>query len=272
MKPVVSVVMGYHNRASLLRRTLESYEHHYSDIRDQIELVIVDDGSANRDELPALLQEFKFKFKTYRLDRPGAGSRNPCIAYNKAADMASGDLINLTNPENIHLGPIIKDAIGLAKEGTYLVYACLSLNRSPKKYSDLPRNLSRYVDGNVIDCWYQHSVYNNRLLHFCTFIERGEFEKIGRFDERFAGGSGYDDNDLAQTIVSRGIKINYRDEIYCAHQPHERNWDQESTFKNLGVICEKWGFFPIEKWKVDQEQSQLEAAALSGRKPLFLRG
>ena len=48
--PYISVVMSYHNRANLLRTTLESYDYFYGGIRDKIEIVIIDDSSDDKEE------------------------------------------------------------------------------------------------------------------------------------------------------------------------------------------------------------------------------
>lgn len=255
--PAISVVMSYHNRANLLRTTLESYEYYYSDIREDLEIVIVDDSSDEPEELISVLRDFNFEFKTEYIDRKSKSPRNPCVPYNIAAGMASGEYLNLTNPENAHMGPILKDAMGKLVKDDYLVYGCMNLRGAPEYYSDLVGNLGNYVEPEPMAAWYQHSKLNNRLLHFCSVINREKFLEIGGFDNSFSDGSGYDDNDLIQSIVSAGLRINPVDSPYCAHQPHARNWDQESTFVNLEVIKNKWGFFPIDKWEFGNELAQL---------------
>lgn len=259
-KPKFSIVMSYHNRDDLLRTTLESYSFYYEDIKDEIEIVIVDDSSDDTGALASVLKDFDFKFQTSYIDRKRKYPRNPCVPYNIAARLATGDFLNLTNPENAHMGPILKDAKGRVSAGKYVVYACLNLKGKPGNYAELKGHLGVYVEPDPSASWYQHSRYNNRLLHFCTFIKREDFIRIGGFDEVLSDGSGYDDNDLIQTVVKNDLKVEAVDSLYCAHQPHSRNWDQESTFKNLGVMREKWGFLPIDKWKVGKEKEQLDEA------------
>ena len=235
--PYISVVMSYHNRANLLRTTLESYDYFYGGIRD----------------------------KTEYIDRRTKYPRNPCVPYNMAAKMARGHYLNLTNPENAHMGPIISDSLNRAGEKKYLVYGCLNLRGVPSDYYDLRNNLGVYVDPDPRNAWYQHSLTRNRLLHFCSVISRKEFLSFGGFDELLADGSGYDDNDLIQTVVDADFEIETIDSLYCAHQAHSRDWDQQSTMDNFKLIKEKWGFFPIESWIVGKEKSQLmEARKKSG--------
>jgi len=260
----ISIVMAYHNRADLLRTTLESYELLYSDIKDSIEIVIVDDSSDDREELTAVLADFSFEFKTDYLDRKDKAIRNPCVPYNMAIKMAEGEYVNLTNPENAHLGHIVQDALARACEDKYLIYACMNLKVKPEDYASLKGHLGRYVEPDPSQAWYQHSKYSNRLLHFCSVINRKRLLDIGGFDERLADGSGYDDNDLIQTVVGSGMEIENIDYPYCAHQPHSRNWDQDSTMYNLTIIKDKWGFFPISAWRLGAEAKQLEEKRARG--------
>ena len=171
-EPTISIIMSYNNRPRQLRTTLESYEHHYGNIRDKLEIVIIDDSSNNPFELTDMIKDFSFNFKTKYLDRKSKYPRNPCVPYNIAAKMASGDYLNITNPENAHIEPIIDDALIRASEEKYIVYACISLVVLPRNYAQLKENVGVYVDTNPDTLWYQHSKYSNRLLHFCSIINR----------------------------------------------------------------------------------------------------
>ena len=183
--------------------------------------------------------------------------------------MSSGEIIHLTNPENCHMEPIIIDAIDRFTPDQYLVYACINLKDLPNSYEDLSENLSGMINEDLP--WYQHSAFNNRLLHFCTFISKYKFDEIGGFDNIYSDGSGYDDNDLIQSVVSSGLKVVNVDELYCAHQPHSRNWDHESTIKNFQLICDKWGFPPVSLWRSGQEKDQMTKASQEHTKTFIFR-
>ena len=257
----LSIVMAYHNRPVHLRNTLESYSELYNDIKDDFEIIIVDDSSEYEDDLLEVVADFNLDIKTKYIDRIDKEVRNPCVPYNIAISMASGDYVNLTNPENAHIKPILKHALDHMNHGKYLVYGCLNLRTCPPSYKDLMTNLKIYTYQNLEQAWYQHSRFKNRLLHFCTVINRDELIKIGGFDERFADGSGYDDNDLIQTIVSNDILVDTVDDYYCGHQDHARSWDEKSTMYNYRILHEKWGCFPISSWEKGREKEQLEEAA-----------
>ena len=72
------------------------------------------------------------------------------------------------------------------------------------------------------DCqngWYNHSKHNPCALHFCTAITKKDLEKLGGFDERYAGGIGYDDLDFINRVRGR-LKVKMIDSPFAVHQAH----------------------------------------------------
>ena len=79
----LSVVIPTFNRASFLRRAIESAR---SQLREGDEIIVVDDGST--DETPSLLEEYREEIRVLRGDRGGAG-----VARNRGIRAAAGDLV-----------------------------------------------------------------------------------------------------------------------------------------------------------------------------------
>ena len=97
-EPAISVIMAYHNRPMHLRNTLESYRHFYPDL--DYEVVIVDDSSQQEKQLLDLVATFEdIKIVTEYVDRKSKKVRGPGAIMNRAAELASGKIIALTNPE-----------------------------------------------------------------------------------------------------------------------------------------------------------------------------
>jgi GT2 family glycosyltransferase len=77
--------------------------------------------------------------------------------------------------------------------------------------------------------WYNHSVYRPVGFHFCMAMMREDLEEIGGFDERFATGIGFDDDDLVRRIKKAGMGLKIVDDPFVIHQKHART-DYENTW------------------------------------------
>jgi len=70
--------------------------------------------------------------------------------------------------------------------------------------------------------WFQHSLHNNRRLHWCSFITKTDYEKIGGFDESYQKFCGYDDDDFREKVRAAGIPLVVRDDLVVVHLNHPR--------------------------------------------------
>jgi len=218
----VSIVMAYHNRRTQLLKTLDSI-HYFGNP----EIIIVDDASDERiEELPGVT--------VIRIEPNQKIWINPCIPFNIGFAKATGDVIIIQNPECIHIGDIFGYAENL-KEGTVFSHAAYSLDYhleydhySPEGLKDLimkePQRIQVAHHG-----WYNHSIHRPVGFHFCMAIMRTDLEKIGGFDERFAGGIGFDDNDLVRRIKKAGMDLRIIDDPFVIHQKHART-DYQNTW------------------------------------------
>lgn len=241
--PDISVIMAYFQRPLQLRNTLESYRHFYGSDLDY-EVVIVDDSSYKHQELLDLLKEFEdIKFVTEYVDRKSRQVRGPGVVMNRAAELASSPILALTNPENLHLGPVLTDAVATVKRGAYRVYACRTLREIPRKFEFVRRDPESFTDKGVMNGWYVHSKHYPRQLHFMSAIHAEDWRMIGGFDPEFDNGCGYDDDDLVESIKHAGLNIEIIDDPHVAHQWHARqHWDfRNATAKNFELFKTKWG-------------------------------
>ena len=225
-----------------LRNTLESYRHFYPDL--DYEVVIVDDSSQQEKQLLDLVATFEdIKIVTEYVDRKSKKVRGPGAIMNRAAELASGKIIALTNPENMHCGPVLTDAVENLTEGNYRVYACRTLNELPRRFELVLQDANSFADKSVHGGWYVHSAHYARKLHFMSAITKSDWELTGGFDPAFDDGCGYDDDDLVRTIESHGINIKIIDDPHVAHQWHTRgHWDfGNATRRNCDLFTEKWG-------------------------------
>ena len=236
--------MPYHKRAGQLHNTLISFLHHYGN-RTDVEIVIIEDIKNTKDSkehnmFKAIIDGFPELNIAY-----GMAGRfeewNPSRLFNAAAVKAGGEYFVITNPECFHKTDILK---GLDDEfdrnsNVYVVCACESIREF--------RPFIKHFDelGGVHHRWYQHSEHRNVMYHFCNAISRDNYFKAGGFDERYALGMGYDDDDFLKAVQKIGVKVVVRDDLHTLHQWHGRTHrppEYQHLFKkNEALFRRKWG-------------------------------
>jgi len=229
---MISIVTAYHNRLQLFINTLKSIES--SEIKD-FEVIAVDDGSSDEHRLERLLPRFPY-LKIIRIEPEDKWWVNPCVPYNLGFKEAKGDIIIIQNPECRHMGDILKKTSNL-KTDEYISFACYSLDKdstySPiKNLKIIDRPIS--YDGQL--GWYNHSKYRAFGYHFCSAIHKNNLDLLGGFDERYAKGIGYDDNEILVRIRRMGLNINIVDSPFVSHQWHYENgipFQGNSTLRNI---------------------------------------
>lgn len=217
-----SVLMPFYNRSSLLNNTLLTYNYLYKS-REDIEILIGIDSKCTDEEKVLCRETLKVSLhNTTAIEVDNEGCYNPSKVYNALSQIAKGDIFVLTNPEIQHETAIF---CGLDEEFT----------NSPNKYI-----VCACKNG---DGWYQHSLHNNRKLHFLSAITAVNYQNIGGFDEEYSKGISYDDDDLIRTVEDYGLDVILRDDLIGVHQDHPRDYIQ----KNLALV-EKNRRYYINKW------------------------
>lgn len=223
--------MAYYNRRSQLLKTLDSIRY-YGDP----EIIIVDDASTERiDDLDVKVIRIEPAQKWWI----NGGS----IQFNIGFAQAKGDIIIMQNPECIHTGDILSFASKI-KRGEVLSFAAYSLDYHLDYDQFVPIVLKKLIlsEPQRIQVahhgWYNHSIHRPEGFHFCNAIRRNDLELIGGFDERFANGIGFDDNDLVRRIKRAGFNLRIIDDPFVIHQKHQRTdydniWVQRMMNKSL---------------------------------------
>ena len=121
---------------------------------------------------------------------------------------------------------------------TYLSFACYALdlpssihtqllsNNDPAQASEFIINLRQTLHPQSQGCpgWYNHSVYSPRHLHFTTAITKKNLDELKGFDERFAFGMDFDDDDFRMRVIRKGLTITPIDNPFSAHQWHNSSY------------------------------------------------
>jgi glycosyltransferase involved in cell wall biosynthesis len=226
-----SIVMPYYKRVYQLSATLVSLEHHYSK-RDDYEVVIVTDPK-NDDRFDEVARDWASALPLAvvrgRVDRP---VYNPSPFFNQGAYEATGEYIVLTSPECFHLSDVLG---GLDEEFdrdpvAYVVCACDSGLRC--SIDDRDFGSFRYEH----HMWYHKSNDRNTRYHFCSAMSRSLFVAMGGFDQDYADGIAYDDDDFRDRVEHAGIRFVLRDDLVVVHQEHDRTHETMNSAQYLSRL------------------------------------
>ena len=228
--------------------TLDSYLKYYDP--DTIELCVVEDmPRTGEPTAERILKKYPFRYQYRLVDRRSGAWNNPAPLYNVAASMASHSIIGLTNPENLHMGPVFTHAVSSLRDNEYLVYACASIDFTPKSLSECESLWDKpgYRTELGGHSWYIHSKHYPRLLHFMSVMNASDYCSIGGFDEEYENGYCYEDDDFVRRVKKHGMKISIVDDPFVIHQFHSRG--HHSTVmngvcglqKNKDLFISKWG-------------------------------
>lgn len=231
----ISIVSAYHNRRDLFINTLNSILLEKYD--SELEIIIIDDGSElkhNLDDINSLYPTLDIKI--IKINKDKKTWINPSIPFNIGFSKATGDVIIIQNPECLHMGNVIKTIENNIKDNTYIVMGCYAINEKETEQVNNLKYDNNYLKNikNIIkplqnrgafdeksSSWYQHSMYRNQYLHFCSAIKRKDLDDLGGFDERFANGIGKDDREFVLRIQRKKMNIKVIDEPFVIHQRHE---------------------------------------------------
>ena len=226
---MVSIVAAYHNRKNLFLKTLESIKK--SKYKD-IEVIVVDDGSSDDHRLEDILPKYPF-LKLIRLENKDKWYVNPCVPFNIGFKEAKGDIVIIQNPECIHIGEVISKASKIT-EDEYFSFGCYSIDQN--KTNQLTDVFSKSFELDTLlntiepndkpvshdgdNGWYNHSFLRPVGYHFCSAIHKENLDDLGGFDERYADGIAFDDNEILVRINRKGLGIKIIDTHTTLHQWH----------------------------------------------------
>lgn len=228
---MISLVMSYYDRQHLLDKTMESIER--STVKD-FELIIVDDASPK----PVVCERAD---KIITVKPQNKWWHNPCVPYNMGFEEAKGDIVVIQNPECYHVGDILAYVEKNITLGSYISFGCYALNAK-----ETAQFHARH-DGYVIteprtykhpenNGWYNHPKYRPVGYHFCSAIMKKDLDLLAGFDENYAHGISYDDDDFIRRIKRRGINVVITEFPYVIHQYHTPFTYKKPNYKQLHSI------------------------------------
>lgn len=246
---MISIVMTYYNRPQQLQLTLKSIAQHIKD--KEIEIIIVDDASDPNLLAENCIQEYRdiFDIKVLTIASAEKWWMNPCIPFNKGFAMATGDTVIIQNSESIHYGNLLHYVETHLTDKNYLVFSCYATDEAEHaRLGGYVNQSIHHLNAHLIDvmknatnqanlrdnCWYNHPTLAPHGYHFCSAITKKNLDEIGGFNEAFAKGYCFDDNELVWRI-QKTLKLEIVDPKYghAIHQWHGKN-------PNIKGGCELW--------------------------------
>jgi len=253
MTKKISIVMAYWDeRKAQTIRTLDNFENIYKGKYD-FEVIIVDDASSKENKLNNLLKKYTFPINYIEITKEEKGERmNPCIAYNRGFKEATGNRIIIQNPECYHVGDLLKIVNKNLTKENYITFSCFSGNseeftlkliENPELIKEQKYLKKNRKEGGQKKNWYNHPVHMNSNYHFCSAIYKCNLDKMKGFDEAFAEGYSFDDDEFILRIEHE-LKLNVMclppDNGYVIHQWHPRQTNSLKNESDTNPIRLKW--------------------------------
>jgi glycosyltransferase involved in cell wall biosynthesis len=226
----LSIVMTYHNRPDQLHLTLRSIFAQEQDV----EIIIVDDASDEGLGARTVLEGFQLdglEIKVLEISKEEKNWINPSVPYNRGFEEITGDVVVIQNAECAHVGPVLQQMRSRVKDVNYVVCPCYSSTES--EFNQF-KFLSTGNPGPEIDSivtphkesqWYHHPDIFPKWYHFCSGITLKNLERLGGFNEAFAFGYCFEDNDFLLRIRKK-LKLSLEStdhNSYVVHQWHPKN-------------------------------------------------
>ena len=240
----ISIVMGYYNRRHQLEFTLKTI---LNSNYKNIEIIVTDDGSQPNETISDFVD--RYKIKLIRIDPGQKTWINPVIAYNKAIEQASGEIIIIQNPEVCHLDDICQYVADNLKRNDYWSFSCFGMGNDEetqriRKLIEMKQKAiiinqiigTTQKTGNSLikdqmNGWLNHPIHLPVGYHYLSALYREKLNELGGFDCDYKKGLCHDDDDLVRRIVRHRMDIKIV-EKYCIHQYHP-NFNRSINFMEL---------------------------------------
>ncbi len=207
-EPLVSVIIPAYNAAVFIGETLTSvFDQTYSNY----EVIVVNDGSADMDELEKVLAPFRDRLIYLEQENKG-----PSAARNNAIGKARGEFVAFLDSDDTWLPNYLEEQIKLIRSepASDMVYSDALL------FGDGPLSGRRFMEcaPSVGPVTFESLLlYQTSVITSGTVVRRQSVIDAGLFDERFIR---CEDFDLWIRLAHRGARIGFQEQVLARHRTH----------------------------------------------------
>ena len=154
------------------------------------------------------------------------------MAFNMGLRPAMGNIIVLQNPECFHVHDILTYFNENINDSNYITISTYGLD--PEMTESLPQHPANNTIIDLFNSLPQKNIlgvqnrdgiitleFRPTYYHFCSAMTKKNMAKLNGFDERFAHGIGYDDDEFIARIKILGLKMIIEDNLSVLHQYHK---------------------------------------------------
>ena len=215
--PRLSVVVPTYQRAALLDRCLAALEASDLDRPDDVEVLVVDDGST--DSTPEVLRAHAGRLALTALVQPQ--NAGPAAARNRGGAAASAPLVLFVDDDVVVTPGLLRKHLALhavAQDPRLCVLGRVDWHPD-LEVTPFMRWLDRSGLQFAYETWLAEGPVDPPYAAFYTAnlsVPRALLEEVGGFDERFPFPA-YEDMELAFRLAHRGLRMEYRPEALAYH-------------------------------------------------------
>ena len=256
--------MAYYNRKSQLALTLETIlQSNYikqNNLKQNIEIIIVDDASDTNERLEHFitLEPFnKLPIKLIRIDLADKNHVNPCYAYNTALQYVNKEskIVIIQNPEVCHVGDILSYVSEKLQPNDYMTFKCygsanVDENESIKQLIMMKQNnelqSNERTKTSEIELMNElkrkngriggNSLYSNQVggwlnnekhsvcYHYLMAIHYDDLKRHlnGGFDWEYSDGLCHDDDDFVRRAQAAKLRFVMPRSVFGIHLWHPK--------------------------------------------------
>jgi len=196
-----------------------------------LELIVVDDASDEGLRAKTVIEELGAEVTLVEVSNEEKYWINPSVPYNMGFAEVTGDVVVIQNAECVHVGPILRDMRSRVGSGSYVAAPCYASTEA--EYGLLSKVDGGNVGGQVRSIvqpfkkeqWYHHPSAFPKWYHFCAGITTKNLQKLGGFNEAYALGYCFEDNDFLLRIRKK-LRVcidSTSNGLFVVHQWHPKN-------------------------------------------------
>lgn len=209
MPDLVSIIMPVYNRGNLIKESINSV---LSQEHENIELIIVDDGST--DDTEKIIKNYK-KDEIIFLKNKHTGL--PSVGRNFGLKKAKGKYIAFLDSDDIWEKNILKEELEIFKKFNEAALVC-----ADAVYYDGRFDLTRMIKYKKSGFIKKKDIYEgNKILLNTALIKREVLEEIGSFNEN-VNLKAIEDYDLWVRLIKK-YKIYYLNKVLAKYRVHPGN-------------------------------------------------